>query len=132
MIAILSLYMNEALHFDGAHVGGICGAYTVVVYFLPLFGGLLADRVLGFKRAIISGGILMMFGHLVLGVESLPFFYLGLVLLAGGSGLLKANVSTIVDNLYRNRPEVRDQGFNIFYMGINMGAFFAPLAVSWL
>jgi proton-dependent oligopeptide transporter, POT family len=132
MMAILSLYMNEALHFDVARVGQIYGAYTAGVYFLPLFGGLLADRVLGFNRAIISGGILMMFGHLVLGVESLPFFYLGLVLLACGSGLLKANVSTIVGNLYRDRPELRDQGFNIFYMGINMGAFFAPLAVSWL
>jgi len=132
MMAILSLYMNEALHFDIAHVGRVYGAYTAGVYFLPLFGGLLADRVLGFNRAIIGGGMLMMFGHLVLGVESLPFFYLGLVLLACGSGLLKANVATIVGNLYRDRPELRDQGFNIFYMGINMGAFFAPLAVSWL
>ena len=132
MMAILSLYMNEALHFDVAHVGRVYGAYTAGVYFLPLFGGLLADRVLGFNRAIIGGGILMMFGHLVLGIESLPFFYLGLVLLASGSGLLKPNVSTIVGNLYRDRPELRDQGFNIFYMGINLGAFFAPLAVSWL
>jgi POT family proton-dependent oligopeptide transporter len=132
MMAILSLYMNEALHFDVAHVGRVYGAYTAGVYFLPLFGGLLADRVLGFNRAIIAGGVLMMLGHLVLGIESLPFFYLGLVLLACGSGLLKPNVSTIVGNLYRRRPELRDQGFNIFYMGINMGAFFAPLAVSWL
>jgi POT family proton-dependent oligopeptide transporter len=132
MVAILSLYMNEALHFDVARAGRVYGAYTAGVYFLPLFGGLLADRVLGFNRAIIGGGILMMFGHLVLGIEALPFFYLGLVLLACGSGLLKPNVSTIVGNLYRDHPELRDQGFNIFYMGINLGAFFAPLAVSWI
>ncbi len=132
MMAILSLYMNEALHFDVAKVGRVYGAYTAGVYFLPLFGGLLADRVLGFNRAIIAGGVLMMFGHLVLGIESLPFFYLGLVLLACGSGLLKPNVSTIVGNLYRDRPELRDQGFNIFYMGINLGAFISPLVVSWL
>src|SRR5713226_10318662 len=132
MMAILALYMNEALHFDVAHVGRIYGAYTAGVYFLPLFGGLIADRVLGFNRAIIGGGILMMFGHLVLGIESLPFFYLGLVLLASGSGLLKPNVSTLVGNLYRDRPELRDQGFNIFYMGINLGAFVSPLTVSWL
>ena len=74
----------------------------------------------------------MMFGHLVLGVEALPFFYSGLVLLACGSGLLKPNVSTLVGNLYRDRPELRDQGFNIFYMGINLGAFISPLTVSWL
>ncbi len=132
MMAILSLYMNEALHFDVAKVGSIYGAYTAGVYFLPLFGGLLADRVLGFNRAIIAGGTLMMLGHLVLGVEALPFFYGGLVLLACGSGLLKANVSTIVGNLYHDRPDLRDRGFNIFYMGINLGAFFAPLIVPEL
>jgi POT family proton-dependent oligopeptide transporter len=132
MMAILSLYMNEALHFDVARVGSVYGAYTAGVYFLPLFGGLLADRVLGFNRAIILGGVLMMTGHLVLGVEALPFFYAGLVLLACGSGLLKANVSTIVGNLYRDRPDLRDRGFNIFYMGINLGAFFAPLIVPEL
>src|SRR6266852_1187043 len=132
MMAILSLYMNEALHFDVAHVGRVYGAYTAGVYFLPLFGGLLADRVLGFNRAVIAGGVLMMLGHLVLGVESLPFFYTGLVLLACGSGLLKPNVSTLVGNLYRDRPELRDQGFNIFYMGINLGAFVSPLTVSWI
>ncbi|HEX3703144.1 MAG TPA: peptide MFS transporter [Vicinamibacterales bacterium] len=132
MMAILSLYMNEALHFDVARVGRVYGAYTAGVYFLPLVGGWLADRALGFNRAIIIGGVLMMFGHLVLGVESLTFFYSGLVLLACGSGLLKANVSTLVGNLYRDRPELRDQGFNIFYMGINLGAFVSPLTVSWL
>src|SRR5471030_251942 len=132
MVAILVLYMNESLHFDVAHVGRVYGAYTAGVYFLPLFGGLLADRILGFNRAIIAGGVLMMCGHLVLGVESLPFFYSGLVLLASGSGLLKPNISTLVGNLYRDRPELRDHGFNIFYMGINLGGFVAPLTVSWL
>ncbi len=132
MMAILTLYMNESLHFSVAHVGQVYGLYTAGVYFLPLFGGLLADRVLGFNRAIIIGGVLMMFGHLVLGVEAMPFFYSGLVLLACGSGLLKANVSTMLGNLYRDRPELRDQGFNIFYMGINSGAFISPLTVSWL
>jgi POT family proton-dependent oligopeptide transporter len=132
MMAILSLYMNEALHFDVARVGQVYGLYTAGVYFLPSVGGLLADRVLGFNRAVIAGGILMMFGHLVLGFEALPFFYSGLVLLACGSGLLKPNVSTLVGNLYRDRPALRDQGFNIFYMGINVGAFIAPITVSWL
>jgi POT family proton-dependent oligopeptide transporter len=132
MIAILSLYMNEALHFDIAHVGRIYGAYTAGVYLMPVVGGLVADRWLGFNRSIIVGGALMMFGHLVLGVEALPFFYAGLALLACGSGLLKPNVSTLVGNLYRDRPALRDQGFNIYYMGVNIGAFISPLTVSWL
>jgi len=132
MMAILSLYMNEALHFDVAHVGQVYGAYNAGVYLMPVAGGLIADRWLGFARAIIVGGVLMMLGHLVLGIETLPFFYSGLVLLACGSGLLKPNVSTLVGNLYRDRPELRDQGFNIYYMGVNLGAFISPLAVAWL
>ena len=132
MMAILSLYMNEALHFDVAHVGRIYGTYNMGVYLMPVAGGLIADRWLGFSRSILAGGALMMLGHLVLGVEALPFFYSGLVLLACGSGLLKPNVSTLVGNLYRDRPGLRDQGFNIYYMGVNIGAFISPLTVSWL
>jgi len=132
MVAILSLYMNESLHFSVAKTGQIYGAYTAGVYLMPVAGGFLADRWLGFSRAVIVGGVLMMFGHLVLGVEALPFFYAGLVLLATGSGLLKPNVSTLVGNLYRDRPQLRDQGFNIYYMGVNIGAFVSPLTVAWL
>src|SRR5262249_21640739 len=127
MMAILILYMNESLHFSVAHAGRVYG-----MYLMPVAGGLLADRWLGFIKAIIVGGVLMMFGHLVLGVEALPFFYAGLVLLAAGSGLLKPNVSTLVGNLYRDRPQLRDQGFNIYYMGVNIGAFISPFSVAWL
>ncbi len=131
MMAILTLYMDEALHFDAARIGAVYGGYIGGVYLMPLLGGLLADRVLGFYRAVIIGGSLMMLGHLVLAVESLPFFYTALVLLAAGSGLLKPNISTIVGNLYRDRPELRDAGFNLFYMGINLGALVSPLSVAW-
>lgn len=132
MMAILTLYMDEVLHFDAARIGRVYGGYIGGVYLLPLVGGLLADRVLGFYRAVLVGGALMMLGHLVLAVESLPFFYTALVLLAAGSGLLKPNVSTIVGNLYRDRPELRDAGFNLFYMGINLGALVSPIGVAWL
>jgi POT family proton-dependent oligopeptide transporter len=132
MVAILSLYMNESLHFSVAKVGQIYGAYTAGVYIMPVAGGFIADRFLGFNRSIIVGGVLMILGHLALGVESLPFFYSGLILLASGSGLLKPNVSTLVGNLYRDRPALRDQGFNIYYMGVNIGAFLAQLGVSVL
>jgi proton-dependent oligopeptide transporter, POT family len=131
MMAILTLYMDEVLHFDGARIGRVYGGYIGGVYLMPLVGGLLADRVLGFYRAVIIGGALMMLGHLVLAIDSLPFFYTALTLLACGSGLLKPNVSTIVGNLYRDRPELRDAGFNLFYMGINLGALIAPLSVAW-
>jgi len=132
MMAILTLYMDEVLHFDAARIGRVYGGYIGGVYLLPLVGGLLADRVLGFYRAVLVGGALMLLGHLVLAVESLPFFYTALVLLAAGSGLLKPNVSTLVGNLYHDRPELRDAGFNLFYMGINLGALISPISVAWL
>jgi POT family proton-dependent oligopeptide transporter len=131
MMAILTLYMDEALHFDAARIGRVYGGYIGGVYLMPVLGGWLADRVLGFYRAVVIGGAIMMAGHLVLAVESLPFFYTALVLLACGSGLLKPNVSTIVGNLYRDRPALRDAGYNLFYMGINLGALIAPIAVAW-
>jgi POT family proton-dependent oligopeptide transporter len=132
MMAILTLYMDEVLHFEAGRIGRVYGGYIGGVYLTPLLGGLIADRRIGFYRAVTLGGLLMMLGHLVLAIESLPFFYSGLVLLACGSGLLKPNVSTIVGNLYRDRPELRDDGFNIYYMGINIGAFISPLSVAWL
>lgn len=132
MMAILTLYMDEALHFPADRIGTIYGGYIAGVYFMPLIGGTLADRVIGFNRAVIIGGVLMCLGHFVLAVESLPFFYSALVLLAVGTGMLKPNVSTIVGNLYRDRPELRDAGYNIFYMGINLGALVSPLGVAWL
>jgi POT family proton-dependent oligopeptide transporter len=132
MMAILTLYMDEVLHFDAARIGRVYGGYIGGVYLMPLVGGLLADRVLGFYRAVVIGGTIMMIGHLVLAVDSLPFFYAGLVLLATGTGLLKPNVSTIVGNLYRDRPGLRDAGFNLFYMGINLGALISPIGVAWL
>lgn len=131
MMAILTLYMDEALHFDAARIGRVYGGYIGGVYLMPLAGGYLADRAIGFRKAVIIGGLIMMIGHLVLAVDSLPFFYAALVLLACGSGLLKPNISTIVGNLYRDRPELRDAGFNLFYMGINLGGLISPLCVAW-
>ncbi|MGH9408910.1 MAG: peptide MFS transporter [Vicinamibacterales bacterium] len=131
MMAILTLYMDERLHFSTVRIGQIYGGYIGAVYFMPLIGGFLADRVFGFYRAVIIGGVLMALGHLSLAVERPVFFYSALALLACGSGMLKPNVSTIVGNLYRDRPQLRDAGFNLFYMGINIGAFISPLTVSY-
>ena len=131
MMAILTLYMDEQLHFSKAWSAQIYGGYIGAVYFMPLIGGFLADRVLGFNKAIVIGGILMAIGQLMLAVGQLPMFYAALGMLACGAGLLKPNVSTVVGNLYRDRPQLRDAGYNIYYMGINIGALISPLAVSW-
>jgi POT family proton-dependent oligopeptide transporter len=131
-MAILTLYMDEALRFDIDQIGRVYGGFVAAVYFMPLAGGLLADWRLGFSRAVVIGGVLMCLGHAGLALASRPLFYPALALLAAGSGLLKPNISTIVGNLYRDRPALRDAGYSIFYLGINLGAFAAPLAVAWI
>jgi len=132
MLSILSLYMNEALGFSTAKVGQIYGGYIGLVYFSPLLGGLLADRFLGFGRAILIGAVFMGMGHFLLAFPPLPTFFAGLGCLIIGNGLFKPNISTLLGNLYRDMPEKRDEAYNIFYMGINVGAFFSPLVAAWL
>jgi POT family proton-dependent oligopeptide transporter len=132
MLSILSLYMNESLGFSTALVGQIYGAYIALVYFSPLFGGLLADRVLGFGRAILIGAVFMGTGHFLLAFPPLTTFFAGLCCLIIGNGLFKPNISTLLGNLYRNMPEKRDEAYNIFYMGINLGAFLSPIVAAYL
>ncbi|HVE56955.1 MAG TPA: peptide MFS transporter [Pyrinomonadaceae bacterium] len=137
MRAILFLYMTAkisegGLGWDEKDAGPIFGLYAASVYFLPLIGGWLADRYIGAKRATFVGGVIIMFGHFALAVPTLPFFYIGLVLVAVGTGFLKSNISAMVGHLYEKEDVRRDAGFSIFYMGINIGAFASPLVCGWL
>jgi POT family proton-dependent oligopeptide transporter len=132
MLSILALYMNESLGFDTNTVGQIYGWYIGLVYLSPLFGGWLADRKLGFGRAILIGAVFMGAGHFLLAFPPLPTFFAGLGCLIIGNGLFKPNISTLLGNLYRSMPEKRDDAYNIFYMGINVGAFFSPLVAGYL
>jgi POT family proton-dependent oligopeptide transporter len=137
MRALLILYMTASaadggLGFDLATAGAVYGLYTSTVYLLSLPGGWIADRVLGQRRAVFWGGILIILGQLCLGIYGVPSFYAGLLLLVLGTGLLKPNVSTIVGQLYTMEDRRRDAGFSIFYMGINTGAFLSPLVVGWI
>ena len=132
MRALLVLYMVAAvsdggLGFETADATAIYGLYTASVYFLPLIGGWIADRFIGAKRSTLIGGVIIALGHFTLAVPSLTAFYLGLVLVAVGTGFLKSNISAMVGDLYEADDERRDGGFAIFYMGINLGAFAAPL-----
>ncbi|MDQ3633150.1 MAG: peptide MFS transporter [Acidobacteriota bacterium] len=137
MRALLVLYMVAAvseggLGFETADATAIYGLYTASVYFLPLIGGWFADRFIGAKRATLIGGVIIAAGHFALAVPTLTFFYLGLVLVAIGTGFLKSNISAMVGDLYDKDDERRDGGFTIFYMGINLGAFAAPLITGAL
>ncbi|HEX3529276.1 MAG TPA: peptide MFS transporter [Thermoanaerobaculia bacterium] len=137
MRAILLLFMTAAvveggLGWSAAKAGPIYGLYTSMVYLTALPGGWIADRLIGQRRAVLVGGIIIACGHLSLTIHGLPFFFLGLALIVAGTGLLKPNISTMVGALYATEDERRDAGFSIFYMGINIGAFAAPLVCGFL
>ena len=137
MRALLILFMTApaaqgGLGFDTVVAGAIYGLYTSSVYMACLPGGWIADRIVGPRRAVLYGGILIAAGHFSMAIPSLATFYLGLTLIVLGTGLLKGNVAVIVGNLYPKDDQRRDAGFSIFYMGINLGAFIAPLVCSYL
>jgi len=126
MLGILVLYTTDTerggLGLPLRQAVEIYGTYMAFVYFTPFLGGMLADRFLGFRRAVFIGGVLMAAGLFLLGVRSLTTLYAGLTLLCLGNGLFKPNISAMVGNLYEPGDPRRDAGFNIFYMGINIGA----------
>jgi POT family proton-dependent oligopeptide transporter len=136
--AILILFMTASLAEGGlafpvAKAAAIVGIYTAAVYLMALPGGWVADRVIGQRRAVLVGGAIIAAGHFSMAIAGLPTFYLGLLLIILGTGLLKPNVSAMVGELYEEQEGARrDAGFSIFYMGINLGAFIAPLIVGGL
>ncbi|MCC7377462.1 MAG: peptide MFS transporter [Verrucomicrobiales bacterium] len=137
MRALLVLFMVDqvqkgGLGFTDEVATSIYGLYTAGVYLAALPGGWLADRLLGAQRAIGYGGILIAAGHFSLGIPRIEAFFLGLVLVVLGTGLLKPNISTLVGQLYPEGGARRDAGFTLFYMGINLGAALGPLVCSTL
>ncbi len=135
--AILILYMPAAIAEGGlgmtvVKAAAVYGLYTAGVYLLALPGGWIADRLVGQRSAVFMGGTLIAAGNFSLASPGLPMFYLGLTLIILGTGMLKPNVSAIVGDLYPEGGARRDAGFSIFYMGINVGAFVAPLICGYL
>ncbi|MBS2970235.1 peptide MFS transporter [Metabacillus sp. KIGAM252] len=136
MKAILVYYMyysvsKGGLGIDQSTALAITSIYGSLVYMSGIIGGWVADRILGSTRTVFYGGILIMFGHIVLALPgTFTAFLVSMVLIVLGTGLLKPNISNIVGDLYTEKDERRDSGFSIFYMGINMGAFLSPLVVG--
>ena len=133
MRALLLFYMLKGfLAYPDKEAYAVYGAYTALVYMTPFFGGLLADRVLGARRAVVFGGLLMAAGHLAMTRETTTFFFTGLALLIVGNGFFKPNISTMVGSLYPHGSPRRDAGFTIFYMGVNLGAAMSPLLCGYI
>lgn len=138
MRAILVLYLtadtlgdNPGLGWTNAEALELYGWYGMMVYVMSIPGGLLADRWLGQKKSVLLGGLLIILGQFTLAIESITAFYTGLALIISGVGALKPNISTMVGGLYKKGDARRDAGFTIFYIGINIGAFSAPLLVGY-
>jgi len=133
MRALLVFYMMKGfLEYSDKEAYTVYGAYTALVYMTPFFGGMLADRILGARRAVVLGGLLMALGHLIMTLEYPVPFYTALALLIVGNGFFKPNISTIVGTLYPEGDSRRDSGFTLFYMGINLGAAMAPLLCGYI
>jgi proton-dependent oligopeptide transporter, POT family len=137
MRALLILFMTApiaggGLGFDTGVAGAVYGLYTSMVYMTSLPGGWVADRLIGQRRGVLYGGIIIACGHFSMAFPSVTTFYLGLALIVVGTGLLKGNAAVIVGGLYGPHDSRRDAGFSIYYMGINLGAFVAPLVCGYL
>ena len=139
MRALLVLYLvsevsaeNSGLGWSSNKAGDLYGWYTMLVYITPILGGILADKIFGFRKAIVIGAVLMTLGHLSLAFEPMPAFYLGLGLLIVGNGFFKPNISSIVGQLYPENSDKKDAGYTIFYQGINVGAFLGSILCGYL
>lgn len=124
---IIILYMTKGLKFPDFKANSLYAAFSSLLYLTPAIGGYLADRYLGFKRAVISGGLLLMLGYFLMSLPGMSFFFLGLSVLIVANGLFKPNVSSIIGEFYTPGDPRRDGGFTLFYMGINIGALIPPL-----
>ena len=139
MLGIFSLYMidgwnNGGMGFDADKKSDIYGTYLGLVYLTPFIGGLLADRIFGYRRSIIMGGLMMSAGYFILYIHNETAFYVALMLIILGNGFFKPNISTLVGNLYSgdDMKDKKDAGYNIFYMGINIGAFICNFVAAYM
>jgi POT family proton-dependent oligopeptide transporter len=131
MRALLVIYLVNALGYSRQDALALYGIYTGLVYFTPLIGGVLADQYVGQRRAVVIGGILMVLGHIAMAFDG--WLYEALALLIVGNGFFKPNASAMVGGLYPDSSDARRAGaYSIFYMGINLGAFLAPIVTGWL
>lgn len=138
MLGILLLYLTDGVKggmgLDKKEASDIVGTYLGLVYLTPFLGGLLADRILGYRKAILIGGVLMSAGYFGLAIPNMTAFWISVLLIIVGNGFFKPNISTLLGNLYSNNQykDQKDAGYNIFYMGINVGAFICNFVAAYM
>ncbi len=137
MRALLVLFLVSSVGIGGwdwprEHALALYGTYIAMLYLTPIIGGQLADRFLGYRKAIIIGAVIMTLGHASMAIETPFFLYLGLLLLIAGTGFFKPNMTSFISVLYQDHPEKKDGAYTIFYMGVNAGAFLGIMLCGYL
>lgn len=137
LINFLTTAVISGSHFSGwgwgaENAGALYGTYAMLLYITPIFGGILADKFLGYRWAVVIGAAIMTLGHASMAIESPIFLYLGLALLVIGTGFFKPNMTSILSQMYKDFPEKKDGAYTIFYMGVNAGAFFGMMLCGYL
>jgi proton-dependent oligopeptide transporter, POT family len=137
MRALLVLFLTSSIATGGwewskAEALSLYGTYTMGVYLTPVLGGLIADRLLGYRWAVILGAFIMTLGHASMALETPAFLYIGLGCLMAGNGLFKPNMTSIVSKMYKDFPEKKDGAYSIFYMGVNAGAFLGIMICGYI
>lgn len=117
---------------DPEQAGALYGTYALLLYITPIFGGILADRYIGYRWAVVIGAAIMTLGHASMALDSPPFMYIGLACLVIGTGFFKPNMTSILSEMYKSFPEKKDGAYTIFYMGVNAGAFFGMMLCGYL
>jgi len=123
---------NPGWGWSAEQAGALYGTYAMLLYITPIFGGILADKYIGYRWAVVTGAIIMTLGHASMALEGESFMYIGLGLLVLGTGFFKPNMTSILSEMYKSFPEKKDGAFTIFYMGVNAGAFFGMMLCGYL
>ena len=123
---------NPGWGWNAENAGALYGTYAMLLYITPIFGGIIADRYLGYRWAVVLGSIIMTLGHAAMFLDTPFMLYLGLALLVIGTGFFKPNMTSILSEMYKNFPEKKDGAYTIFYMGVNAGAFFGMMLCGYL
>jgi POT family proton-dependent oligopeptide transporter len=132
MLAIFVFYLNERLGLTQGEAMSLYGTYIALVYLSPLLGGVLADKLLGQRKSVLLGCVVLALGYFLVALDREPLLYTAIGVLVLGNGLFKPNIAAMVGGLYQQNDPRRDAAFGIFYMGVNLGALLSPLAASYL
>ena len=123
---------NAGWGWSSENAGALYGTYAMLLYITPIFGGIIADKYIGYRWAVVIGALIMTLGHAAMAVDSPTMLYIGLGLLVLGTGFFKPNITSILSEMYKDNPEKKDGAYTIFYMGVNAGAFFGMMLCGYL